>query len=67
MARKPSRSAIAKKAWQTRKANILMKDIPKYEPKNHAMSLCGQAEDAISTLEARLSKIIRRINSINNL
>ena len=33
---------------------------------NSAMSLCGQAEDAISNLEARLSKIIRRINSIIN-
>lgn len=34
---------------------------------NSPMSLCGQAEDAISNLEARLSKIIRRINSINEL
>lgn len=33
---------------------------------NGPMTLCGQAEDAISNLEARLSNIIRRINSIMN-
>lgn len=52
--------------------NPLLIRFPKdYNPsvtqeKSEAMSLCGQAEDAISSLEARLSKIIRRINSIIN-
>ncbi len=46
----------------------LQNNPPRFVPKiNGPMSLCGQAEDAISTLEARLSKIIRRINSINEL
>jgi len=35
--------------------------------KNHAMSLCDQANEALSNLEAKLSNIIRRINSINTL
>jgi len=66
---KLSRSAIAKKAWQTRRMNVEMSAAP---PKlivnmSKAISLSDQLDDSISNLEARLCASIRRINSINKV
>ncbi len=55
------------KSRATREAENYMASKNAEFSNNRAMSLCDQAEDALSTLEARLSKIIRRINSINTL
>jgi hypothetical protein len=72
---KLSRSAIAKKAWKTRKANEEFAAISKNDgarslseafptTTNRAMSLSEQLDNSLSNLEARLCGIITRINGL---
>ncbi len=56
MSRKPSRSAIAKKAWKTRRMNEAMeKAPPKFKPENKIIK--GLREALIMTQEANAWKV----------